>query len=175
VTNRRIRNDAVQLEDDLQIRAVDEQHAVATRGNMILIVWRGETRLSAIANAKRILLDTLGRGYDSYGLMQLVEAGAPPPNGAARNALAHMLAAGRGSITCSSLIFPGNGFFAAAARSFATGLTLLARPGFPHVVFPTVQEAAEWHTQLLSGVPTSTDICMTVNHMHAALDRVVVR
>lgn len=148
----------------LQIHAADARHAVATRGNMVFIAWRGETLVSAISNARKVLVQALMQRYASYGLMQYVEQGAPPPDTAARHALADMLTAGQGRLVCSSLVYPGTGFWAAAARAFVTGVNLLARPGFPHVVFPTVQEAAQWHTQLLERDPalTPADICKSI-------------
>ena len=157
----------------VQIHAADARHALATRGNMVFIAWRGETLVSAITNAKRVLGQALMQRYTSYGLMQYVEQGAPPPDTAARNALADMLTAGRGRLVCSSLVYPGTGFWAAAARAFVTGLNLLARPGFPHVVFPTVRDAAQWHIQLLAKEPvlTHADICKTIDDLCAALDK----
>lgn len=155
------------------IHVADGEYAVASLGNMVFIAWRGETRVAAIANAKRILVQTIAQRYTRYALMQYVEQGAAPPSAAARSALAEMLIAGRGRIVCSSLVYPGTGFWAASARAFVTGLNLLARPGFPHVVFSTVQEAARWHVQRLEkeAVLTQEDICKSVDAMRAALDR----
>jgi hypothetical protein len=158
---------------DAQIHVADAQYAVATRGNIVFIAWRGETSVAAVENAKRILIQALTQRHASYGLMQYVEQGAPPPGTAARTALADMLTAGRGRLVCSSLVYPGTGFWAAAARAFVTGLNLLARPGFPHVIFPTVQDAAKWHTQLLEKEPvlTQVDICKSVDDLRSALDK----
>lgn len=157
----------------VQIHAVDARYAVATRGNMIFIAWRGETLVSAISTAKKVLVQALMQRYTCYGLLQYVEHGAPPPDTAARSALADMLTAGQQRLVCSSLVYAGTGFWAAAARAFVTGLNLLARPGFPHVIFPTVQQAAQWHVQLLEKEPvlTHADICKTVDEMRAALDK----
>jgi hypothetical protein len=162
----------------IQIHVVDERYAVATCGNMVVIAWRGETRVAAVARAKSILLDAFSRGHGKYGLMQFVERTAPPPDGEARDALGGMLAAGRGYITGSSLVYPGTGFWAAAARAFVTGLQLLARPGFPHVTFPTVGEAADWHRQLLvneEATPTRADICESVARIQAAFEQLDLR
>lgn len=169
-----VRPDAMRPVGTLKIHVVDGQHVVATHANMIFIGWRGETRLPAIADAKKILLETFAGTKGACGLMQFVEVGTPPPSSAARAALADMLACGRGRIVCSSLIFPGTGFFAATARAFVTGLTLVARPGFPHTVFPAVHAAAEWHIQLLAKEQalTHNEICASFDRVKAAFEQV---
>src|SRR5690606_30899909 len=149
-----------------------ERYAVATCGNMVVIIWRGQTLVAAVARARSVLVETLAHGSGKFGLMQVVEQGAPPPDSAARDALADLLAAGRGRLACSSLVYPGTGFWAAAARAFVTGLTMLARPGFPHVAFATAAEAADWHVQHLAdqpGTPSRADICDTVARVEAAI------
>lgn len=156
-----------------RVHHVEKNAAVATHGRMMQIMWRGQTTVEAVHRARQILLGLVADRPTALGLMQVVELNSPPPDAAAREALADLLAAGKGFITCSSLVYPGTGFWAAAARAFVTGLTMLARPGFPHEIFPTTERAAEWHAQQMSGpnCPSRQDICADIERLRAALGK----
>jgi hypothetical protein len=128
---------------------VDRNHAVGSWGNLLIIVWRGVTHIVALERATEYLAALIAAHPEGIGLLQVAEMTAPPPDGAVRQGVARMLASGRGHVTSSSLVYSGTGFWMAAARAFVTGLTMLSRPGFPHEVFATVDEAAQWHSRLL--------------------------
>jgi hypothetical protein len=156
-----------------RIHLVEKDYAVATHGRMMQIMWKGQTTVEAVDRAKQILIGLVADRTTTFGLMQVVELNAPPPDSDARQALAGLLAVGEGSVACSSIVYPGTGFLAAAARAVVTGLTMLAQPGFPHLIFPTTEKAAEWHAQLMAGpsCPSRLEICSDIERLRAALGR----
>jgi hypothetical protein len=46
-------------------------------------------------------------------------------------------------------VFEEDGFKMAAVRAIVSGISVLARPGYPHVVFSNVLKAADWISTLL--------------------------
>mgnify|MGYP000374441796 CR=1 FL=1 len=98
------------------------------------------TRLEALLGSR------LSRGAadrDHHALSESFHR-APPPDAEARDALAEVLGGGAGFVDSSALVCEGSGFRASMVRGIATGLTLIARPPFPHKVFPDVAAAAGW-------------------------------
>jgi hypothetical protein len=134
---------------ELRVLEVDKDHAMGTWGNMLIIVWRGITYIPTIERCMVAMSELIAAYPAGIGLLQVAEMTAKPPDGAVRAAVARMLASGRDHVTSSSLVYSGTGFWMAACRAFVTGLTLLSRPGFPHEVFATVDEAANWHARLI--------------------------
>jgi hypothetical protein len=63
----------------------------------------------------------------------------------------------------------------ASVRALVAGVTMLARPGFPHEVFATVEEAAAWHARLLPTAepptPTRFDIKRAAEAVIATIDQ----
>jgi hypothetical protein len=167
--------DAPPLRRELRVLEVDRDHAVATWANLMVIVWRGQTQPVAVLRAEKALEELMATYTDGVGLLQVAEPTAPPPDGASRAAVAKMLESGRGRITSSSLVYAGTGFYMAAARAFVTGLSLLTRAGFPHEVFATVPEAAEWHARLMPRADgryaTQQDIVDTTAELTSILDK----
>jgi hypothetical protein len=158
-------------EGDAPVRVleVDGDHALGVLGNLLVIVWRYRTNPPAVVRAS-LALRALIEANPSVGIMQIAEVTTKAPDGPARAAIAKMLAEGKGRVACSSLVYLGTGFWMASARSFVTGLTALSRPGFPHVVFGRVDEAADWHARLL-GTTTRAGIESAVRVLTEALDR----
>jgi hypothetical protein len=153
----------------VRILETDADHALGVLGNLLVIVWRHRTLPAAVARASRALRVLISEN-GSVGILQIAEVTTKAPDGAAREAIAKMLAEGKGHVTCSSLAYLGTGFWMASARAFVTGLTTLSRPGFPHVVFGTIEEAAEWHARLL-GTTTRASIRAAAQALTEALDR----
>jgi hypothetical protein len=158
-------------EGDATIRVleVDGDHALGALSNLVIIVWRHRTFPTAVVRAS-LALRSLIAASPSVGIMQIAEVTTKAPDGPARAAIAKMLAEGKGHVACSSLVYLGTGFWMASARSFVTGLTALSRPGFPHVVFGRVDEAADWHARLL-GTLTRASIESAVRTLTESLDR----
>jgi len=155
----------------LQTVEVDPDHAVGTLHDLLILVWRHETRPDAVLRASLALKALAAQHPKGVGLLQVAEVTTKPPDGPARRAVSQMLNDGQGSVLSSSLVYLGTGFWMASARAFVTGLTLLSKPAFPHVVFASVEEAAAWHARLLASDATRSAILGAVRHLTFALDQ----
>lgn len=149
--------------DGLETVHVDDKHAVGVWRNDVLVIWRGETEARAVERLRGVLNRVAMQQGMKLGILQYVLPDAPiPTSKEVREQLALMLQEARRTVACSAMVAPGTGFRIAAGRAMVTGLTMLVRPGFPHVVFSTLEEAAEWQSRLLPRstvlVPTATEI-----------------
>lgn len=132
-------------------------HIIATQRDLEIVIWRGPTSLEAV-ELIRASIDELTRTFpNGIGVLQVVEPVAPPPDAAARNALSNVLRNAGKSVRGSAIVFEGTGFKMAAVRAIVTGLTMLARPEFPHVVFADLHEASAWVAAYLSGANSGRD------------------
>src|SRR5689334_5080604 len=162
------------LRPAIEVLEVLEAHAFATWRNMLILVWRHRTEATAVRRARGHLIELTKRYPYGIGLMQVATPEAEPPDADARGAITDMLAAGRGGVVCSSVIYGGTGFWMASVRALVASVAMLARPGFPHQVFATVEEAADWHSRLLptveSPTPTRLEISRAADALVAAMD-----
>jgi hypothetical protein len=113
----------------------EDAHCTAgTFQNVGIVIWRDDTEAASV----RIVGQMLGRLSSQFpagiGLMQLVGEGHPPLRAESRAELNRVLRSGATSIRCSTLVFEGQGFKAAAVRGIAAGLVMLKRVPFPHQV-----------------------------------------
>jgi hypothetical protein len=123
--------------------------AVGRWRRVALYHWRGETTVAAARLLQRAVSDLCTAPDDAPVLVfGLVSEGAPPPSTEVRGALADGMRAGSGRVRASAVVMEGRGFRASVGRGIATGLTLLARPSFPHRVHADVGEAAGWLASL---------------------------
>ena len=121
----------------LVIKHASQSWVAGTFGHVAIAVWRTETGLPQIQLCGAMMA-ALAKDHGQIGLVQIVEETCERLDGRGRTAVADMLAGGRKYICCSVVVFDGVGFRAAAIRGVVTGLTLLARPSFPHHVFAAV-------------------------------------
>ncbi len=134
---------------DVNLLAVDEDYAIARCGNLLVVLWIHETQPEAVRRVGDVLRSIARERGELVGLMQVALPGAKGPEGDARDALIQLVRGGKGVIAASAVVYPGEGFLMAAARAFVSGVAMLARPGFPHMVFPTRVEASDWISRLL--------------------------
>lgn len=132
-------------QDRLEVIEATRDHAIGQWRGVALYVWRGATTVRAAGLLERVFDRVRELVPDGPGVvLGVVEAGAPPPPAEARTALAHTLGRGHGYVVASALIFEGDGFSASMVRAVATGLAMLARPGYPHQVFAEVGAGTAW-------------------------------
>jgi hypothetical protein len=131
----------------------DEHCILGTFRNVVIAVWVTDTRIEAL----RILggvLPRLGADFPGgIGLVQIVGERHPPLRAESRHELNQILKAGGSSVRCSTVVFEGQGFRAAAVRGIAAGLVMLTRVPFPHQVFGKLGPALD--TQI-SHLPPAT-------------------
>jgi hypothetical protein len=124
--------------------------------NVGIAIWRNETRAEDV----RYMSEVLGKlaakhPSNGIGFVQVVETTCEKLDSPARMALTDLLRAGRSYLRCSTVIYEGETFRAAAVRMIVTGFVTFVRPGFPHHVFATVAQAAQWQTShLMPKAPT---------------------
>lgn len=98
--------------------------------------------------------------------MQVVEESAIVPDAPARNALADLLRDAAGSVTLSSVTHEGGGFRASLIRGIVTGLLLVSKPTFPHMVFESTERALAKHAEALSLAPSDALIMRVASAVH---------
>lgn len=133
----------------LQTASVTSIHAVGTTANIGLAIWRGETTVEGVQDMARALED-LHVSYPRIGLIQVVERNAPPPSATSRKAIAELLAGMSDSLASSALVFEETGFKMAAVRAIVSGITAIARPPYPHIIFSMAESAADWTCKMAS-------------------------
>jgi hypothetical protein len=112
------------------------------------MIWLRETRLDAVTRANQFVTQFAESLWPArFSLLTLVEANAPLPTSGARAGLAHMLRANADALVCSAVAFAGSGFRAAAVRGVATGIAVMSNHQFPHRIFASIDEAADWLAQ----------------------------
>ena len=153
----------------MRVESVDAQHAIGTADRLLLCIWRGETQPEAVAGLRAVARD-LKDGADGFAMLTVVEAGAAMPGVAIRIELAKIFWELRSSVTCSALVFQGEGLRAAIARQIAVGISLLARQPFPHEVFATVPAAAAWISERTGMVLGSAGTYQAATELRLALD-----
>jgi len=120
------------------------QHLIATWANLIFAIFKKETTLAGVQKVRQAYERSWRLNPNGLCTMMIVEPRAPMPGAEVRKALAEALAVGSGRTLMSAVIHEGSGFHASAVRSVVTGLAMLTRLPFPHQVFATVRDAANW-------------------------------
>lgn len=128
---------------DLRLEPYDDAHGVGTWRNLLVAVWRTETRAPAVERVSRVL-GALAATHGDVALLQVVEAGATAPDGEARRGISAMLKEHASVLRCSAVVYEGDGFRAATLRAVVTGISLLSKPSYPHVVFGSTITAINW-------------------------------
>jgi hypothetical protein len=156
----------------MQVARRSCDHAVGLHGPFLVVVWRRRTIAGEVAQLA-LLLDELANQYpQGVHLMQVVEESAIVPDAAARAALAKLLQDATGKVAFSSVTHEGGGFRASLIRSIVTGLLLLSKPTFPHLVFESTERALGEHAANLSidpGDALMAGIVETVAELRAAI------
>jgi hypothetical protein len=119
--------------------------------DVCVVVWRHQTRAEDVRLVSDALFRLSAQHRDGVGFVQFLDdrSDSVSLDARARTALSQLLTRGKAYIKCSSIVFTGSGFRASAVRAVVTGITWLARPGFPHHVFASAASAAEAQAAVL--------------------------
>jgi hypothetical protein len=128
----------------LQVRALEPDYCLASWKQVFIVIWRHDTTMEGVRDLDRQLIAHEASCPQGCALLTIIEQGAPMPSSDVRTALARFMTAGARVIKSSAVAFEGAGFRAAAVRGVVTGLTMLARQPYPHKVFATMVDAAQW-------------------------------
>ncbi|HEX5101634.1 MAG TPA: hypothetical protein VFV94_19115 [Polyangiaceae bacterium] len=157
---------------ELTLYEHDEQHGAGVWRNLLIVVWRKETRADAVEGVSAILT-AVARRHSDVALLQVIEEGATAPDSDARRALSTMLRTHGGAIRCSAVVYEGDGFRAATLRAVVAGIALLGRPVYPHVVFASTMAAINWTARHFShdGPVWAEQVRNAVDEVRLMLDR----
>ena len=111
---------------------------------VFVVIFRGNTSKEGVLTISESFQSVVAKHPTGIGLLTIVEEKAPMPPSDARKALTDFLTRFGSSIKCSAVIHEGSGFRASAVRSIVAGLTLLARPPYPHRIYASVEASSEW-------------------------------
>lgn len=156
----------------MQLIRANDDHACGTCGPFFVLVWRRETWQEDVEHGSTALHAFAARAGRKVHLMQVIEPRALAPSKQARDALGDMLRSASQFVEASSVVHEGTGFHASLARGVVTGLVMLARPGYPHQVFASVEAAMASHAAYASqplGV-TVGQVVYAVNDLRGAID-----
>jgi hypothetical protein len=124
--------------------AHDADYCIATWYNMFVVIFRKETRMDVVQALPAHLKPFAAAHPHGIGLLTIIEQHAPAPPSEVRAAVARFLSNCAGTVKASAVAFEGTGFRAAMVRGVVTGVNLLARLPYPHQVFATVPDGANW-------------------------------
>jgi hypothetical protein len=127
-----------------QLFHVDSNLAVGGADGVLVFVWRKQTTLEGTAICREYVERTCANHGREFCVLNIVEAQAALPDAKPRQAIAELLRRAEHWIQASALVFEATGFLAATIRSVVTGITLVAKQGFPHRVFDQVEAAARF-------------------------------
>jgi len=128
----------------LRVVAQNAYAAVGTFENIGVAIWKTATTIDLV-RVVGSTLQTLAQEHErGIGLIQVIGETHPALSSDVHRELQKMLVGASANLRCSTVVFEGQGFRAAAVRSVVTGLAMLARLPFPHHIFATVPIAVEW-------------------------------
>lgn len=127
---------------------VCQEGSLGWLGKLLIAVWRGSSSEAAdvFYHQMRTGIDRLGSGI---GHLAVIEPKSPTPSPAARKRIAQVFNENPEAIDAVSVVFTGQGFFAATVGSVATAIMLLAHKPFPFRVYGELDDAAEFFAKHL--------------------------
>jgi hypothetical protein len=127
---------------DSNILHVEKDYALATFGDVFMVIWRHETSMAGAEALRRECLAFAETRPKGIALLTIIEERAPMPPSDSRACIAGFLRDASEVIRASGVVFEGSGFRAAAVRSIVISLTMLAGQKYPHKVFANLVETA---------------------------------
>lgn len=156
----------------MQLVRRSRDHAVGTQECFLVCIWRRHTPAAEVLHIGGVLAELSRQHVGGVHLMQVIEESATLPDSESRTALSELLRDAAGSVAFSSVVHEGGGFRPSLIRSVVTGLLLLHKPVFPHLVFSGTAPALERHAAAL-GLSTSDtmirNVASAVSELRAAI------
>jgi len=135
----------------------DEAHLAAIHRNVYITAWWGETtaaRLRRVGEIQNELARKWPKGFVALALIRSVNANLPADVRAEAEKLSKEPAP---NLKAIAQVIYGEGFAAAAIRSVATGMVLIARHPRPTKIFGTLESAATWLVPYMNDLPEPTE------------------
>ncbi|MFK7986216.1 MAG: hypothetical protein AB8I08_09300 [Sandaracinaceae bacterium] len=158
----------------MKIESIDHRHVIATSETVMFCLWRRETTFDAVRELHAISHRLAERMPGKIAFLTIVESGADMVSGPVRDELVRVFRGVAPSVSCSALVFEGEGFRAAAARAVTTTINQLARQPFPHHVLGRVEAAARWMETKDASIRPKR-VSLDVEQIRYALDKAAYR
>lgn len=156
----------------MQLVRRTRDYAVGSQDRFLVFVWRHNTTAVEIAYGVGMMAELASRYPHGVHLMQVIEESAVLPDAETRAAISTMLREAADYVAFSSVTHEGGGFRGSVIRSIVTGLLMLHKPVFPHIVFDTAEHALEKHAATLGVSPNDPlirGVAQAVNEVRAAI------
>jgi hypothetical protein len=120
--------------------------ALATRGRLVVTVWRNDVTFERVRSVDRVIRALLPRcGEAGYGSITVIEPGiSMRMNDDARAASTDLQKRYARQMKCSGYLVEGTGFVTATVRTMTAGMHLLTRSPYPIRVFAMLPDVAAW-------------------------------
>lgn len=122
-----------------QIRALDDDHCIATWQGVLIQVWRGATTSAAVRELGQIARAFTAEEGKPICSIAVIERSSPPPADTLRNQLADFYRAA--NMNVAVVVAEGGGFRGAIVRGVGLTLSTLAPKSLPFKFATTVEEA----------------------------------
>ncbi len=133
-------------------RLVDSPElAIACSGALFAVQFRTSLTAPTLAELEAAHAARRKLAPGGLAMLTLLDSGTPLPSDDMKLAGARSFRRIADGNACSATVVSGVGFWASAARSTLTALTLLARPACPAKVFGDVESAIAWMEAVVPG------------------------
>jgi hypothetical protein len=152
---------------DIRIEDSAVDHVLAVWDRVVIAVFRGKTSFAAVKRCEQIFDQYQRQLATPLLLLTVVDVEAPLPALDVRMELVASLHRANGRMLRSAVVFEGDGFKAASVRAVVAGISLFARPAYPHRVFSRVGSAARFLAGGPDGTPAPHLLIRAVNQARA--------
>lgn len=128
----------------VRVREAGAEWVLATRGRLLVTVWRADVTLARIAAVDRVI-DELTTGGTPYASITVVERSISMRMTEEAREASHALQKRWATLMrCSAYLVEGEGFLPAAVRTMTAGMALVTRSPYPVRVFRDIVATSQW-------------------------------
>lgn len=127
----------------IQPTIVCQEGSLGWLNKLLIAVWRGSSAEAAEVFYQQMRAGVLKHGVGT-GHLAVIEPKSITPSPASRKRIAQVFNEHPEAIDAVSVVFVGQGFFAATVGSVATAIMLVARKPFPFRVYGDLDDAAQF-------------------------------
>lgn len=126
-----------------EIKALDDNHCIATWHNVLIQVWRGNTTAKAVTKLSMVSRDFMQRCPNRICSISVVERTSPPPDAEIRGKLAAFYKEHAPKMHIAVVVAEGGGFRNAIVRGVGLTLSTIAPRSLPFQFVGSVPEGAK--------------------------------
>jgi hypothetical protein len=151
-----------------EIYSTDRGHCIGRYEGVLICVWRDAPTLAALETARRAFAAMIEERPAGAGVLGVAEEGMPPLGSVERQQASAIFSdLGRRAYYLATVI-EGDGFWASAARSVMTAISIVAHRPCPLRIFRHVADAAEWQTRFPGGASVPL-LCEAIERCRAQM------